>query len=740
MDTDGTLLATSPAIGIATKNPVTIGSTTYTPPLLDLAGVTRPDPAGSNPDAGAYESDKAQGDLDIILTQCAYLLEATVLNSTNYTYSWSLNGTVVSTDLSYLATALGTYTFEVVSTDRSQTISEDIILNDPLTYDLVYANNNCSALSSDNGEIYWGGATGGDRNTVDWWEYRTGINNENGTQYDGVWDIDENSWYNTRSSMPSGKYYVYVEDNSGCIVGDTVEIADQARDTYYVSTTGSNSNTGTSSTDAFASIATAVDYACTNDTIILLDGTYYEDSLEIKKNLVIGSQYLFDNDTNHIAATIIDGENDGWIMSWTYDTQTGSWSDTTTNQLVGLTLQNGAQTSNSSTYGGALTIFNSTALKISNVRFLNNSSRYGGGARFHSGSYVTMDKVLFKDNSAYYAGALYASTGSYVINNTEFTGNSCSGSYSVANLYAYTFSSRNVNVNHNTSTNSSYAVRLYFNSLSSNATMHDWKIQNNITGNRTLMLQGPSSKNLLIENALITDNLTTNENPGLNIQSSSGQISIVNSTIANNSSVSNATNNQGAPLYVQYSGDNGVINVLNTIVQTDAPYTIFDETNSSHTYNINNSFISGGQSAIDLQSNTTLNYNTSNLATGLYFTDAANGDYSLSNVSALLGAGASTATVGGISITAPTTDLFGNPRPNPAGTTPDIGAIESPESAPQVGIAAVTTDNGFCQTTSRCDYSELIKLHWNGNVFLVEQYVSYMDMERYSECYWSFFW
>ena len=193
LNTDGTLKATSPAIGIATKNPVTIGSTTYTPPLLDLAGVTRPDPAGSNPDAGAYESDKAQGDLDIILTQCAYLLEATVLNSTNYTYSWSLNGTVVSTDLSYLATALGTYTFEVVSTDRSQTISEDIILNDPLTYDLVYANNNCSALSSDNGEIYWGGATGGDRNTVDWWEYRTGINNENGTQYDGIWDIDEDT-------------------------------------------------------------------------------------------------------------------------------------------------------------------------------------------------------------------------------------------------------------------------------------------------------------------------------------------------------------------------------------------------------------------------------------------------------------------------------------------------------------------------------------------------------------------
>ncbi|MDG1903635.1 MAG: hypothetical protein P8I37_04655, partial [Schleiferiaceae bacterium] len=249
LDTDGTLLATSPAIGIATKNPVTIGSTTYTPPLLDLAGVTRPDPAGSNPDAGAYESDKAQGDLDIILTQCAYLLEATVLNSTNYTYSWSLNGTVVSTDLSYLATALGTYTFEVVSTDRSQTISEDIILSDPLRFDLA-ATDNCSVTSSNEGTIIWDNVTGGERNTVDWWEYTSGMNSESGTLVGGEWNIEENS--NNNDGRAAGKYYVYVRDNSGCVVGDTVEIVDQDQDTYYVSTTGSNSNTGTSSTDAFA--------------------------------------------------------------------------------------------------------------------------------------------------------------------------------------------------------------------------------------------------------------------------------------------------------------------------------------------------------------------------------------------------------------------------------------------------------------------------------------------------------
>ena len=139
--------------------------------------------------------------------------------------------------------------------------------------------NNCDVLSSNNGEVRWGGATGGNRNTVDWWEYRTGINNENGSQFDGIWNIDEDTWYNTRGSMASGKYYVYIEDNAGCVVGDTIEIEDQYQDTYFVSTSGDNTNDGTSEATAFASIEYAISRTCSQDTIIVLDGTYYEDSL-----------------------------------------------------------------------------------------------------------------------------------------------------------------------------------------------------------------------------------------------------------------------------------------------------------------------------------------------------------------------------------------------------------------------------------------------------------------------------
>ena len=99
-----------------------------------------------------------------------------------------------------------------------------------------------------------------------------------------------------------------------------------------------------------------------------------------------------------------------------------------------------------------------------------------------------------------------------------------------------------------------------------------------------------------------------------------------------------------------------------------------------------------------------------------YFTSVANGDYSLSAVSPLIGAGATTATVGGVALTAPTTDLYGNPRPNPSGTSPDLGAIEATDSIPNVGIAAVVTNNGFCQTTSGAITANLLNYSGTGGV------------------------
>jgi hypothetical protein len=46
----------------------------------------------------------------------------------------------------------------------------------------------------------------------------------------------------------------------------------------------------------------------------------------------------------------------------------------------------------------------------------------------------------------------------------------------------------------------------------------------------------------------------------------------------------------------------------------------------------------------------------------------------------MIGAGASSVTIEGVTYDALTTDVLGNARPNPAGTSPDIGAYESSES------------------------------------------------------------
>ena len=65
------LLPNSPAIGI--------GSVQYAT-ATDIDGKNRPLPAGTNPDAGAFESNLAFGELDLAITSCGYQVTTTVLN------------------------------------------------------------------------------------------------------------------------------------------------------------------------------------------------------------------------------------------------------------------------------------------------------------------------------------------------------------------------------------------------------------------------------------------------------------------------------------------------------------------------------------------------------------------------------------------------------------------------------------------------------------------------------------
>ena len=60
-------------------------------------------------------------------------------------------------------------------------------------------------------------------------------------------------------------------------------------------------------------------------------------------------------------------------------------------------------------------------------------------------------------------------------------------------------------------------------------------------------------------------------------------------------------------------------------------------------------------------------------------------DYHLQNTSPCIGAGIDSILVGSTMYYCPSTDFEGNPRPNPLGTMPDIGAYENPLGNP-VGV------------------------------------------------------
>jgi hypothetical protein len=269
-------------------------------------------------------------------------------------------------------------------------------------------------------------------------------------------------------------------------------------------------------------------------------------------------------------------------------------------------------------------------------------------------------------------------------------------------LRARGFDVANVKVRNNSTSSRTMYLNMY--DLQSDAVLSNWDVRNNTAGSWMIQIEDGSrdGKKMYYNNWLVADNTTSGSHPGVNLSSTSGTYVFNNLTVLNNITSDNPTGKYNAQMWQQYSNQTTNIVIANSIIGGTNEYALTSEDwNSNTTISVDYSFIEGGASKTDGGTNTTISLGSSNvLSSSPYFTDAANGDYSLSNVSTLLGAGASTATVGGISITAPTTDLFGNPRPNPAGTTPDIGAIESPESAPQVGIAAVTTDNGFCQTTS----------------------------------------
>ncbi len=108
---------------------------------------------------------------------------------------------------------------------------------------------------------------------------------------------------------------------------------------------------------------------------------------------------------------------------------------------------------------------------------------------------------------------------------------------------------------------------------------------------------------------------------------------------------------------------------------------------------INHCLVQGGSTAISTNSYCILNYGTNNISSNPQFVSST--DYHLSNNSPAIGAGIASLTLQGTPINVPNTDYYGNVRPSPSATNPDLGAIENPLGI-GCGMFVLTNDTSIC--------------------------------------------
>ena len=156
---------------------------------------------------------------------------------------------------------------------------------------------------------------------------------------------------------------------------------------WYVATTGSDDNYGNEETP-FATVQRGIDASINSDTVLVLAGTYVENINYNGKNIVVGSLFLSTSDTSYISSTVIDGNQNGTVVSF----ESG---EDNTAVLSGFTIQNGM---NLASAGGIYCWGSSPSLE--NLTISGNSAGLGGGIWCYGSSSPSLKNLTISGNSA----------------------------------------------------------------------------------------------------------------------------------------------------------------------------------------------------------------------------------------------------------------------------------------------------------------------------------------------------
>jgi hypothetical protein len=178
---------------------------------------------------------------------------------------------------------------------------------------------------------------------------------------------------------------------------------------------------------------------------------------------------------------------------------------------------------------------------------------------------------------------------------------------------------------------------------------------------------GKNTSPVLINN-IIANNHSTGHGV-IHISNGGGETVFINNTIVNNT-----CDGDGGAIFTNYETAKPLF--INTIIYGNKPAQVRLEMESE--LHFLNSIIEGGKDKFSGQSFTGTYQNI--IEENPQFVNEAQNDFHLKDSSPCIGSGADSVEVNGIWYYAPKIDIEGNPRPNPTGSAPDIGANESNSS------------------------------------------------------------
>jgi predicted outer membrane repeat protein len=328
--------------------------------------------------------------------------------------------------------------------------------------------------------------------------------------------------------------------------------------------------------------------------------------------------------------------------------------------------------------GGGIFTWQSS-LNIEGSEFLNNSALNNGGAVSSSNCNLLVDGCLFSQNMAgSEAGAIecfidtsfFTEKLSIQINNSEFLNNSSGNLFAGVKIRqdnsdtALCSVSMDKNLFKGNTANSYSAIRFIGNI--DDIIVNNSIFEDNYATQSTSIFSANGGAKVRVNNSVFAKNYPRAASLNIN-----AKIDFMNCTFVNNygtnTSALSLRNNAEATLTNSILWNNGNNSIL--LVNVGANGNILTVNYSDIQF--------GPDSLIIPDSLSILNWGVGNIDSDPLFSDTLNNDFHLQDLSPCIAAAIDSIEIAGSWYHCPLIDIEGNPRPNPAGTKPDMGAYES---------------------------------------------------------------